>query len=209
MCIRSAWLISSILLSLLLGGDCALSAEEVPAPNAASHNALEELKAPAAAAAVKRYNLLKSRATENYSHAVDSALAQLTATLKELEVRETKAGHLDDALKIRSALQYLNQPPVQKPTRKQDMTMEQLQSLLSGSQWRRLMYNPREIVQFNSDMSIDTNLHFPGVWAVMSGTTIRIAADPTNASSHTCTLDDSGQHLINQKGEIEYEIAKK
>lgn len=160
------------------------------------------VKSPDAVAAFKGFETNERLARTEYFRNTDAARAKLIATLTASMDKATKAGNLDEAVKLRDAIADLkggNAPPrAETKTNNGTHTVEQLVKALAGTKWAKVLDTPGGFtITLNEDMSVTSSHHqMKGTWAVVNGNTLRMSVSMNGCGGDSLTISPDGTQLI-------------
>jgi hypothetical protein len=157
--------------------------------------------------AMRTYDAKEVEAHRAYDAVVDKARAELVKQLGAAQAQATKAGELDDAIRIRDALAELKAgvAPVKtaRPTTAA-ATTSNLVKALSGTRWSKVDQQPQGLVTLSGDMSVLTSWHgYKGTWTLvptLGPNVVRISLSMNSCESDTFGLSADGTKLVRENG---------
>lgn len=172
------------------------------------------IKSHDALASIKTFEAAESTARLDYFRVVDDARGRLIAALNASLDKSTKAGSLDEAVRIRDAIADLKtggapaaETESQPATTAGGRTTDQLVKALVGTKW--VKEQSGFTVTFNADMSV-TSSHHPmkGTWAAINGNTIRLSVSMNACSGSALTVSADGRQL-QVDGKADFKLKEK
>lgn len=177
----------------------AVAAEEADAP-------FWGITDPLAQPAIRRWTQAEQRAHQQYEKAVQAANQHLRHDLLELQPRLIDTGRLEEAIKVRTALDDLvqgktpNVPERQEAQEDDPMLLRPpLARKLHNTVWR---HRDGWTVTFNAaDMSLTSSAHRrQGTWAVVTRDTIRCSPHRLHCQGYLMKINREGTAMIEPNG---------
>jgi hypothetical protein len=177
------------------------------------------LSQPEAVAAVKRFDQAEQQAGRQFTQALDQARAKLVKDLTAVQDKLTKAGNLEEALRVRDAIAAAKDPSraTAKPGASggggagADNVMAadaiQLGKALAGSRWRKVAGPHKGFsITFKPDMSLTTDHHsMSGTWAPVAKDRVRISIQSSSCTSELLAVGPDGRVMLNADGQPDFE----
>lgn len=126
-----------------------------------------------------------------YTTTEKAARTKLVTELKQVLDRVTKAGHLDEAIKLKATIEGLQQNGGDPST-----AGAMLSRGLVGTKWQLDDHNAWTFT-LHPDFSVTSTHHaVAGTWAAVSDDTIRVSISMENCNARVLTLSPDLGHLI-------------
>lgn len=163
---------------------------------------------PMAQPAIRQWTRAEQQAKQQYDRQVAAAAQTLRRDLVEVQQRLIDAGKLEEAIKVKTAIDELGQgklPTANEQPAAQDgqgeamLLRPRLARYLHGTRWKH--HEGWEIVFNATDMSskstVNPNL---GTWAVVSADTIRSSHNIRSSKGFVARIDRSGTTMVEPNG---------
>lgn len=163
---------------------------------------------PMAQPAIRQWTRAEQQAKQQYERQVAAAAQTLRRDLVEVQQRLVDAGKLEEAIKVKTAIDELGQgklpaaneqPAVQDGQDEALLLRPRLARYLHGTRWKH--HEGWEIVFNATDMSskstVNPNL---GTWAVVSADTIRSSHNIRSSKGFVARIDRSGTTMVEPNG---------
>lgn len=155
--------------------------------------------------AMRTYDAKELDAHHAYIAVVEKARAELVKQLGAAQAQATKAGDLDEALKIRDALAQLKTAVAPAKPGGPTTTTAPSNSLLktlSDTRWSKVEQQPQSLVTLSADMSVLTNWHgHKGTWTTvptLGPNIIRISLSMNSCEADIFELSEDGTKLLRE-----------
>lgn len=160
---------------------------------------------PLAQPSFNRWTLAEQQAMERYERAVTAANQKLREELDVVQQRLVGAGKLEEAIKVKAAIDDLNQGqgPIagnqDEPKDDPALLRPALARKLHGTRWK---HQDGWTVTFDArDMSLTASAHqAQGTWAVVSHDTIRSSPHSRHCQGYMMKIDQNGSTMVEPNG---------
>jgi len=176
------------------------------------------IKSPDALNAFRAFETAERVARSDYFRATDEGRTKLVAALTASMDRATKAGNLDEAVRLRDAIADLkagNAPAKGEANgggkKEKGRTAEQLTKTLIGTKWEKSAPGERPfVVTLHEDMTATTSHHnFQGTWVAVNGNTVRFSVSMNGCGGQTMTVSPDGKQLLLPGGKADFKFKDK
>lgn len=158
-----------------------------------------------ALAAFKEYEAARARAQAAYEKAVAPAQAKLLADLNKAREAATRAGDLDEAVRLRDAAADLTAKGGGGPA-DPEPPAPRLAKLLPGTRWQKAAGG--FAITF-ADGGVVTSTHHPakGTWAAVGDDGVRVSISMDGCKGDDLKIGRDGKALVNAAGAVDFTLA--
>ena len=152
-----------------------------------------DIKDPASLRAFQVFETAKAKARDAYARIIDPARYTLIEVLSKQQIALTKAGNLDEAVKLKAAGEDLVA---------QSGDPGRIAQALPETHWKRVLDHGGFTITFHADMSVTSTHHQDaGTWTPVPGTEfIRVSVSQSGCKSELLKLSPGGNQFVDDKG---------